>query len=192
MGKLHRHSKRYALPERFTAPMWDEVSLAKAFEQLRAYTSVLYTPDEFAVLEQAADKTARKIAGLPRTSDSFGLIHSDFHDDNYLFDGDEARIIDFSRFGFGFYMHDIAQMTFGLHIEQRISFVEGYRAVCPIADMAAAVKEIETFFVMCCLENVSFHAPNPKETENILNQKGYMLQLFNRYLNDEPFVFTRI
>ena len=38
----------------------------------------------------------------------FGLIHADAHLDNVLFDGQQARLIDFDDCGFGYRIYDVA------------------------------------------------------------------------------------
>ncbi len=49
---------------------------------------------------------------MPRTAESFGLIHYDLHPGNFLFDGSQARMLDFDECGHGFYLFDLAHLLF--------------------------------------------------------------------------------
>ncbi len=62
-----------------------------------------------AALVEAAIETVRVATReLGAQPDTFGLIHADLHQENYLFHGGMARAIDFDDCGWGFYLYDLA------------------------------------------------------------------------------------
>lgn len=70
--------------------------------------AALHSSADAAVFARALDvvwSATRELAAQPG---SFGLIHGDLHQENYLFDDDAARAIDFDDCGWGFYLYDLA------------------------------------------------------------------------------------
>jgi Ser/Thr protein kinase RdoA (MazF antagonist) len=70
--------------------------------------AAVHSAADAAVFARALDvvwSTTRELAAQPG---SFGLIHGDLHQENYLFHDDAARAIDFDDCGWGFYLYDLA------------------------------------------------------------------------------------
>jgi Ser/Thr protein kinase RdoA (MazF antagonist) len=81
--------------------------------------------------------TARR--SLATSSASFGLIHADLHQENYLFDGGHVRAIDFDDCGFGPFVYDLAVTDSELrehrdHGALRDGLLRGYRSVRALPD----------------------------------------------------------
>src|SRR4029079_15824564 len=69
--------------------------------------------------------------------DVFGLIHSDLHQENYLFHRGRARAIDFDDCGWGHFVYDLAVTVSELQplphsAARRAGLLRGYRAVRPL------------------------------------------------------------
>ena len=66
--------------------------------------------------------------------DTFGLIHGDLHQENYLFHNGQVRAIDFDDCGYGHYLYDIAVTVSEVNWrrdtrELREGFLKGYRSI---------------------------------------------------------------
>ncbi len=84
-----------------------------------------------------AVRTARR--ALANAPVSFGLIHADLHQDNYLFERGRVRAIDFDDCGFGPFVYDLAVTDSELrdhrdHCALRDGLLSGYRSVRPLPD----------------------------------------------------------
>jgi Ser/Thr protein kinase RdoA (MazF antagonist) len=71
---------------------------------------------------------------LGRDKETFGLIHGDFHQENYFFHQGQVRAIDFYDCGYGHYLYDLAVTLFNLdgHANKsnlKKGLLEGYRSV---------------------------------------------------------------
>jgi Ser/Thr protein kinase RdoA (MazF antagonist) len=80
----------------------------------------------------------RKVREVQRTvgqgPETFGLIHGDLHQANYLFHQGQVRAIDFDDCGYGYYLYDMAVTLSEVNWRKntpalRKSFLEGYRSV---------------------------------------------------------------
>lgn len=70
--------------------------------------------------------------------DTFGLIHGDLHQENYLFHQGQVRAIDFDDCGYGHYLYDMAVTLFNVRFREntpllRERFLVGYRSVRPLS-----------------------------------------------------------
>ncbi|MEH2334763.1 phosphotransferase [Nostoc sp.] len=75
---------------------------------------------DFAVLENVVQQISNVITALEKTPTNWGLIHADLNENNYIFYAGEARPIDFSCCGFGYYLCDIAHTLLHLFPENRM------------------------------------------------------------------------
>ena len=96
MGKMHRLTKEYRPPGKASARPRCEDSLLPA-EFFKNYPTVR------AKLERIRDETL----ALPKDADSYGLIHSDMHQQNILIDGSGISVLDFDDCRYGFFSLDI-------------------------------------------------------------------------------------
>ena len=96
MGKMHRMTKYYHPPEGFVKrPMFEDNLVP-----LEYYESI---PSVYAKMAQIQ----KEILTLPRDIDSYGLIHSDFAQQNMLIHNNEISILDFDDCEYGFFALDI-------------------------------------------------------------------------------------
>jgi Ser/Thr protein kinase RdoA (MazF antagonist) len=100
---------------------------------VRLITEICSSEDgaRVATLIRKVRETQRALGQGPET---FGLIHGDLHQGNYLFHGDQVRAIDFDDCGYGYYLYDMAVTLSEVNWRKdtpalRKSFLAGYRRV---------------------------------------------------------------
>ena len=107
IARLHDHAVRFAPPPGFERWHIEEVS-----EEAAAYiadtSAELGGPSSVATVERLLAAGQRSQRELGTGSDVFGLIHSDLHQENYLFDRGEVGAIDFDDCGWGHFAYDLA------------------------------------------------------------------------------------
>lgn len=79
---------------------------------------------------------------------TFGLIHGDLHQENYLFHQGQVRAIDFDDCGYGHYLYDMAVTLFNVRFrpdtpQLSAAFLAGYRSVRPLS--AEHEQHLDTF-----------------------------------------------
>lgn len=101
MGELHRLTKDF-IPS-------DTKCKRNEFKGNFALAdSYKYQPD----VKKIADGIIEQIMELPRDTDSFGLIHNDFHPWNFYIDGKAIRVFDFDDCLYGWFAMDIGIALF--------------------------------------------------------------------------------
>ncbi|WP_369807733.1 phosphotransferase enzyme family protein [Glycomyces sp. NRRL B-16210] len=116
-----------------------------------AFTELAAIPDRFAhdpEFVKAASRLAARIAGLPRDSAQFGIVHGDFELDNLAWDAGKATAFDFDEAAHSWYAADIAYAVRDLigpaglptaeHRRSFDEFIAGYRSVRPLGDTELA------------------------------------------------------
>lgn len=191
MAQLHQHSSSWLLPVGFSRPTHD-------VEQLKAATSQLgmlvqngtISLDDYQVFRKAAMQVQEFMHSLHRTRDTWGVIHADLHQGNYVFCGKEVRPIDFSRCGFGFYLYDIGQSLRDAEASLRWHFFEGYSSVRTLP--ANYQSAVEAFFVGSTVENFAFLSANPQEHEWLSRAVPYVVENhLHPYMQGETFLLLR-
>ena len=191
MAQLHQHSSRWLLPVDFSRPTHN-------VEQLKAATSQLgmlvqngtISLDDYQVFQKAAMQVQEFMPSLHQTRDTWGVIHADLHQGNYVLYGEEVRPIDFSRCGFGFYLYDIGQSLGDVEASLRWYFFEGYSSVRTLPANYQSV--VVAFFVGSTVENFAFLSANPQEHEWLSRTVPYVVENhLLSYLQGETFLFFR-
>jgi Ser/Thr protein kinase RdoA (MazF antagonist) len=104
-------------------------------------------PGGGAVVAEVLERARRTQNVLGCGPDVYGLIHADLHQGNYLFHGDEVRVIDFDDCGWGHFAYDLAVTVSELeHLPRqaslRAALIAGYRSVRPLsAEQEAAIDD---------------------------------------------------
>ena len=109
MAQLHLHSLNYHLGDRmrdfincydrdyfFGSNSWWQT---KAKERL---------PNDYEGMISGIEKARHLIESLDKSPEQFGMIHSDLHFGNIIYDGEKYAVIDFGDCGMGYYLMDIA------------------------------------------------------------------------------------
>jgi len=187
MGRMHQHAAAFVPSPGFTRPRWD-------WERLFGAASVLGSAnrdrvfdaadlDVFAALARQSDGVMRALGEGPGV---FGMIHSDLHQGNYLFQGQEVHAIDFDECGFGHYLFDIAVTLFALRRREdyaplRAAFLQGYRDERALTERDE--QYLETFLAIRVVDFVNWIMSWPSPDDQpwgraYLAQSGAMIRAF--------------
>lgn len=186
MTALHKHAMEWNAPAGFTRPAYDTDNVLSLPGPLKRLQELNVISDEaYACMERTAHKIAAELQRQTVDKSTWGLIHSDLHESNYVFDQGIPRPIDFSACGFGFYLFDVAETFLHLSPENRREFLFAYREERQLRESDA--KSLDLFFVWAILRNFAFLAQNPVEHASLSElipkvAKSY----FEYYLKDEP------
>jgi len=106
-ARLHDYSVRLSVPDGF-----DRQGVVQADPETEEGLVRLFTDhrsrESGRVVRSVLQKVRRAQEELGDGAESFGLIHADIHQKNYLFGNGEARLIDFDDCGWGHYLYDLA------------------------------------------------------------------------------------
>ncbi|MGM1047771.1 MAG: phosphotransferase enzyme family protein [Bacillota bacterium] len=102
LGKLHQISKEYTTVHRRYS-FFDKYN-AEYIEKL--------IPSSLSLLKEKLLGVLKTLEGLDRNRESFGMIHFDYNDGNYMIDYNSGQITvyDFDNSCFGWYMFDLASI----------------------------------------------------------------------------------
>jgi Ser/Thr protein kinase RdoA (MazF antagonist) len=139
MGDMHRAAKKYQPANERDIPkdVFDNHYWGSFFDCLKVYPNV----------DTVVQKLLAEIIALPRDADSFGLIHSDMHPDNFFIDGEKINVFDFGDTLYGWFALDAGIALFhalwwgrkddaGNNFTNAIigNFVEGYLSSNHLSD----------------------------------------------------------
>jgi Ser/Thr protein kinase RdoA (MazF antagonist) len=191
MAQLHQHSSAWSLPSGFSRPTHNVEQLKSAASQLGVLVqNGTISSDDYQVFQEVAMQVQKFMSSLEQTHDTWGVIHADLHQGNYVLYGEEVRPIDFSRCGFGFYLYDIGQSLGDIEASLRLHFFEGYTSVRTLPKNYQSI--VESFFVGSTVENFAFLSANPQEHEWLSRAVPYVVKNHLRpYLHCETFLFQR-
>ena len=189
MAQLHQHASNWLLPPGFDRPSHDVEQLKSAISQLGVLVqNGTISTDDYQVFQNATAQVQQVIPTLQQTPDTWGLIHADLHQGNYVLYGEEVRPIDFSRCGFGFYLYDIGQSVGDIEASLRSHFFEGYTTVRELPPDYQRI--VEAFFIGATVENFAFLSAKPQEHEWLSRAVPYVVKNhFHSYLNGGTFLF---
>lgn len=128
LGRLHAQAMAYHSPVRRRTHADVLAWIARTLERHGA-------PE--AARAEAAE-VARLMNALPRTRESYGLVHYDFEPDNVFWDGAGCHVIDFEDGMLHFYAVDLVQALDEIEEEYHAAFLGGYCAACPQAQVDQA------------------------------------------------------
>ena len=102
LGKMHQLSKEYN-------PVHRRYSF---FDKYNTEYIEKLIPDSLPLLKKKLAELLKTLEGLDRNLASFGMIHFDYNDGNYMIDFDSGQITvyDFDNSCFGWYMYDLADL----------------------------------------------------------------------------------
>jgi Ser/Thr protein kinase RdoA (MazF antagonist) len=130
-ARLQDHAQSFQPPPGFTRPRIDDIPATRA--AVVPLVAEVRPPGDVALVEAALDRVAATLDGLGHGPDTYGLIHSDLHQWNYLFHQGQVRLLDFDDCGYGPFLYDLAVTTFEVEHypnfpELRAALLAGYEA----------------------------------------------------------------
>ena len=187
LGKLHRHSSQWTLPEGFFRPKGEAEDMPRNLNRLRlAADEGRIGAGDFAVMEQAASRLIADVAGMDKSPQDWGLLHGDFSCGNCIVHRDEIRPIDFDWCCFGYFLADVGWCFAVNPMSPTLcqAFLDGYKQQHTLPDNY--LQTIESFFVESCIRLLSWRTKNPEE--NFLTLSCFIERACKKYLNGERFV----
>lgn len=147
--------------------------------------------EEFGEPIARAEQALRVVlASLPRTPETWGLIHADMHGDNLLADGDDVAVIDFDDCGYGWFFYDLAAALSFLEASPsapqfRAAWLEGYCQVGPLPpDADRAVDAMVFQRRLSLLGWIGTHAGTPLACSHTDGFAAGTAMLAERFLGD--------
>lgn len=191
MAQLHQHASQWQLPPNFTRPDYDAVRLESSLSQLSSLRGQgIISTSDYQVLQTAVKKIQYLMAALERNSETWGLLHADLQDANYLSYNQQIRPIDFGRCGFGFYLYDVALSLGYLNLPLHSHFLQGYESLRALPADYQSI--IEAFFLASIIDNFAFLSDNPLEHTGLSHSVPLDISAYFRpYLKTESFLFNR-
>jgi Ser/Thr protein kinase RdoA (MazF antagonist) len=169
IAAIHNQSSGWKEPTGFTRRRLDlEGLLGEEPLWGRFWEHAKLTRVERALLLRARDKARAALLGYGMTPVNFGLIHSDLHPENIIYDGENLAVIDFDDAGFGWHMYEIASAL----MEDRFApdsealeaaLLEGYREQRQLAE--ADIALLPTFLLVRGMAVIGWYHQRPEHAE---------------------------
>lgn len=107
LGWLHEHAETFRLPSDLAADRFDADCLEASDHRanVAAYFSKV---SDLAAFDEAVAAMVRLMRELGDDASVAGIIHGDFHQRNYVFDGERVGALDFETMRWGYYLYDLA------------------------------------------------------------------------------------
>ena len=158
----------------FVRPTWDWPEIARQLEGRLG-------PDDRRVVDAVADRLRPLLVSLPRDPSSFGLIHSDLHRGNLLYQRGGVAAIDFDDCGWGWFAYDLATILssaerFGAGPRERDACLDAYARVRPLPpgadhlDAFAATREALVMGFVLTSQNPNVAAWGPARVREALGR----------------------
>jgi Ser/Thr protein kinase RdoA (MazF antagonist) len=100
LGKMNRLAKEYNPLEKIKRYQWYDDPF---------YTPEIVKDEEF---QNLYNEYFEKIKEYPKDKESYGLIHSDLHHANFMYNGEDLYMFDFDDATYHYFIHDIAMPIF--------------------------------------------------------------------------------
>ncbi|BCJ96123.1 aminoglycoside phosphotransferase [Anaerocolumna cellulosilytica] len=190
MAKLHKYSNQCETSEEFIRIEHDlETSKTNLLKLDKLVDINILSKMKFDEIYKCAINIIEFIKKNLSKNENWGLIHGDLNECNYIVNGNEIFLIDFSRCGFGYYLYDIALTLMHLSNENRRLFIKGYKNISLLPNDYE--KMIESFFVLSVIDNMLFLSSNPEEYDYIKNMVNYLCDyVIRKYKNNDRFIFV--
>jgi len=97
----------------------------------------MLSPFMLETMQQVGQQVRRVFDAMGQTRASYGLIHGDLHQQNFLFHQGQARALDFEYCGWGYFLYDFTPLLWQLKLRADYAALEealwqGYQAVLPM------------------------------------------------------------
>lgn len=99
MGKLHRLSKNFVPSSNFFGAKWNENP---------RLNNVCWDED----IRKRVKELTSYLQSLEQNRDNYGIVHNDFHQDNFFINNFGITVIDFDDLGYSWYINDIAVVLY--------------------------------------------------------------------------------
>lgn len=151
LGKIHKCSQSFIPPSSFIRPTYNQDYFRGSIEIIiKDKKEQAIIPGSILTIKEAFAKILVEMANIEKNLDTWGVVHGDYGEGNYLFLGGKCCPIDFSLCGYGYFLYDVGLALEPLDRNQRDDFLTGYFNI--IDFLRSSFKYIDTFFVLGLLE----------------------------------------
>lgn len=107
LAELHEHAESFRLPPELAIERFDADALATSDH--RANVATYFTEESaLAAFDEAVAAAVCLMRDLGDDATVAGVLHGDFHQRNYVFDGELVGALDFETMWWGYYLYDLA------------------------------------------------------------------------------------
>lgn len=189
LAEMHNHSMRWNPPANFNRPKYDVNQLSKNWiEEIYSLAgSGLLNETNCKVIEETISRAKNEIIGtVPIKNGTWGMIHGDLHENNYLVTQGKLAPIDFSCCGYGYYSFDLATTLLHLDASVHKPFFEEYLHAAD-GSPEEGLQAIDAFMILAIARNFVFLSKNPQEYEYLTKAFGFYIDHYcTPYLKKQP------
>lgn len=132
-GKLHNQSSSWQKPSDFERKAWDVNGLLGDSPNWGCFWELsLLSVAQKELLIKVKSQTCQELIDFGYDEQRFSMIHADFSPENFLYDGDKIRLIDFDDAGMGWHLFELATALYFFQSDPNYSIAKeallsGYR-----------------------------------------------------------------
>lgn len=190
IGKLHKQSSQWIVPDGFTRPTFDENKLDDALLKIQRAIDRGDITKDGETLILAGQKAKDMVSNLERTNSNWGVIHADLIPSNFIFHDDFVSPIDFGACGFGYYLFDIGWTLSYIHPSFREGLLHSYSTEFPLPSKNVD-DLLEAFFVIGQLDTIGFWLGKPDSNEWLSSHISKLASReLNAFLYNKSFLYT--
>ena len=165
IARMHTQAVAWNPPALFTRKIWDASGLV-GLNPLwgKFWQSQYLTTDEAQLMAQARETLFDHLLHLPKSPETYSLIHADLHPHNVLVIGTQLYAIDFDDCGFGWHYYDLAVALHHLRDNEHFDAIEqallrGYRSERSLPD---AEHHLPLFYLVRSLLGLAWISARPE------------------------------
>ncbi|MEZ4833766.1 MAG: phosphotransferase [Caldilineaceae bacterium] len=173
---LHRAARTYPFPVSGDGMResyrWDEGLVSEHHAWIDQRDAVI-GPERSTLLHKIVDQVAAQLTAIPKTRDTYGMIHADLHQGNFIEHDGVVAVIDFDQLGRGHFAYDLANVRTELKSEPVDTDAlwhavkTGYSEILPLPFQSDA--DLEPFLLAGELGFLDwyYNSPNPEVREQL-------------------------
>lgn len=141
---FHNHARTWRKPGGFTRFSWDLTDMVGQRPRWGKWEDAGLSAEEYELFKRAEQAALSVMKGVPRTSQTWRLIHADLRPSNVIAGAEgELTVIDFDDCGFSYFLYDYAAaLSFVEHEPYAPAmakgWIAGYREIAPLSEQDIA------------------------------------------------------
>jgi Ser/Thr protein kinase RdoA (MazF antagonist) len=190
VGKLHKQSALWQLPDGFTRPSRDAAYFENAVMSLwPAVEDGRIDAWSYRTLQASIAWLTGEICRVNPTRQTYGLIHGDLHRGNFLIHNEQISLIDFSMSAFGYYAYDLGTCLSNIRSTFHRTFLENYAQYFSLPD--GYERLIEAYFIGSWVAAFSLWISDADSQETLVQRVPLIANKYaERFNRDERFWFN--
>lgn len=190
VGRLHQFASTWKPPHGFTRPTRDAAFFEDAMLSLWPATQDgRIDPQDYALLQNVITWLSGELRNQGPSRERFGLLHGDLHRGNFLLDGDDIRLIDFSMSAYGPYAYDLGTCLSNITPTQHNLFLENYTRHFALPE--SFHRTVEACFIASWVVSFSLNISDPESQETLIERVSMVASEYaSRFDRDKRFWFS--